>query len=98
MTHRQAIRSILPVIGAVVASVLASGLAPGLAAPALAAVLVDARGASVQGPEAARPGHAPAGAPARRGERTVMVDAPGGGTNLRTTATALWVDGVERPR
>lgn len=94
MAFSPAFRLALPMIlGAV---------ALGQAAPAMAAIAWDATGASVEGPEArpAAPAVAratPSHAAPRQGQAVTIASAQGA-TNLRATATGLWVMGVEARR
>jgi len=90
MTFARARRFVLPIIFAA-AAISATG-------PAMASVLVDSTGASVEGPEAAPAVRAQVVHVSRRIVRPTVIATVKGATNLRATSTALLVIGVDENR
>lgn len=70
----------------------------GQAAPVAASIAVDATGATVEGPEAARTHRNDTNRSAQRNTQSLVIVAPKGSTNLRATPAGLLVLGVEAQR
>ncbi|HET9628051.1 MAG TPA: hypothetical protein VFP14_01060 [Novosphingobium sp.] len=70
----------------------------GQAAPVAASIAVDATSASVQSPEAARTVRDDTNRSAQRNIQLLVIVAPKGATNLRSTPAGLLVLGVEARR
>lgn len=70
----------------------------GQAAPVAASIAVDATGASVEGPEAARSVRGETNRSAQRNTQSLVIVTPKGATNLRATPAGLLVLGVEARR
>jgi hypothetical protein len=90
MTFARTARFVLPIIVAAAAF--------GLTGTAMASVLIDTNGASVEGPEAASAVPAQVVHATRRIVRQTVIATAKGATNLRATPTALLVIGVDASR